>query len=519
MKHFTLGLLALLCCSACAQNEAPDVAAVAATTAAATSATAATSALWGTDGEKWTPQSRLPFFALSGYHSGRDPIPDVKVVASVRDFGAKGDGTTDDTAAIARAVEATQNGALFFPAGRYVLTDTISIAKSNLVLRGAGPDQSVFVIPQPLAAIRGAKTSDGTKSSYSFSGGFIEVRGIESGAKIADVAQGARRGDRILTLAAPAAPLLKKGDWIRLQMFDDAHSLGRYLHAEQGDAGENTYSSRVDKPLINWAARVEATAGAQITLDRPLRLDVRLQWKPQVLALAPSVREVGIEKLGFEFAGAPTKPHLKEEGFNAIHIMPNVVDSWVRDVTVTDADIGVIVGGARFCTVENTRFRAAKREGITGHHALWATGGAQDCLFRDFKLETLYIHDLTVEGFASGNVFRSGSGVSINFDHHRNAPYENLFSNINVGNAKRIWESSGRGDRGPHSAARATFWNIRADKGTFRPAPDWPQINVIGVAGLEPDMTPDGAWIEPISPLAPPELYAAQRAALPTLLR
>ena len=508
MKHFTLiaSLTALFCCCcAGAQTETPVAV-----------APPATSALWGACGEKWTPQSRLPFFALAGYRSGRAPIPDVKTVASVRDFGATGDGTTDDSAAIRRAVEATHDGALFFPAGRYVLTETISIAKSNLVLRGAGPEQSVLVIPRSLSQVYGSEMksdADGvSKSNYSFSGAFIEIKGTDAGAKLADVAQGARRGDTILTLARPAAPLgLKVGSWIRLQMFETDGTLGRYLHDGQSDAGADTERSRTGKPWINWGARVEAVAGARITLDRPLRLDVRPQWKPQIMAFEPSASEIGIEKLGFEFAGVPKKPHLKEEGFNAIQIK-GAVNSWVRDITVTDADIGVILNGTRFCTVENARFRAAKRQGETGHHALWATGGAQDCLFSGFVFTTHYVHDLTVEGLANGNVFRDGSGISLNFDHHRNAPYENLFSNINVGDARLIWNSSGRGDRGPHSAARATFWNIRADQNAFPPAPNWPQINVIGVAGLAPQMTETGPWIEPVSPLMPPDLYAAQRA-------
>lgn len=55
--------------------------------------------------------------------------------ASVKDFGAKGDGTTDDTAAINRALyqlfsRATNTEirrALFFPAGTYIVTDVIKI--------------------------------------------------------------------------------------------------------------------------------------------------------------------------------------------------------------------------------------------------------------------------------------------------------------------------------------------------------------------------------------------------------
>ena len=49
-----------------------------------------TSELWGKAGEAWTPQSRLPDFSYAGYHCGDDPIPDVPVVANVREPRGKG---------------------------------------------------------------------------------------------------------------------------------------------------------------------------------------------------------------------------------------------------------------------------------------------------------------------------------------------------------------------------------------------------------------------------------------------
>ena len=43
---------------------------------------------------------------------------------SVKSFGAKGDGVTDDTAAIQAACEA-KTGLLYFPQGRYLIRRTI----------------------------------------------------------------------------------------------------------------------------------------------------------------------------------------------------------------------------------------------------------------------------------------------------------------------------------------------------------------------------------------------------------
>lgn len=56
-----------------------------------------------------------------------------------KDFGAKGDGTTDDTAAIRLAVLAATvaGGVVYFPVGAYLVTDTVTIDNHGVRLVGA----------------------------------------------------------------------------------------------------------------------------------------------------------------------------------------------------------------------------------------------------------------------------------------------------------------------------------------------------------------------------------------------
>lgn len=71
--------------------------------------------------------------------------------AIVTDFGAKGDGVTDDTAAINRAlyqlycreVNTQIRRSLFFPAGTYIVTDTIAVPP-YATLYGEGTDSSII---------------------------------------------------------------------------------------------------------------------------------------------------------------------------------------------------------------------------------------------------------------------------------------------------------------------------------------------------------------------------------------
>jgi Pectate lyase superfamily protein/Ricin-type beta-trefoil lectin domain-like len=74
--------------------------------------------------------------------------------ASVKDFGARGDGTSDDTAAIQNAINTTTSGTLLFPAGTYRLSDSLYLrgnvtyqGQTNPVLTGTRGG-SIFVFPQ-----------------------------------------------------------------------------------------------------------------------------------------------------------------------------------------------------------------------------------------------------------------------------------------------------------------------------------------------------------------------------------
>jgi len=104
--------------------------------------------------------------AAAGYVVQTGPTPGTPVTqslqswfdqfATVRDFGAVGDGVTDDTDAINRAlyqlycreVNPQIRRSLFFPAGVYRVTDTINIPP-YATLYGEGADGSVIVLENP----------------------------------------------------------------------------------------------------------------------------------------------------------------------------------------------------------------------------------------------------------------------------------------------------------------------------------------------------------------------------------
>lgn len=66
------------------------------------------------------------------------------ILINVKDFGAIGDGITDDSIAIQTAIDSVESGSIFFPFGQYVISATI-ILKNNIHLVGvnsSGADSS-----------------------------------------------------------------------------------------------------------------------------------------------------------------------------------------------------------------------------------------------------------------------------------------------------------------------------------------------------------------------------------------
>ncbi len=464
----------------------------------------------------WVDNPRVPDFSFAGYHMGGEPIPRLPVVTRAQRFGVVADGVTDDTAAIRRALNGTVDGALLLPVGRIVVRDALLIAKSHIVLRGHGPDKTVLVMPRPLNEkhLDGeapARTGDPPRRRYL---GFVEVRGAIFGRKLADIVAPAAPGSRQLVTRQPIE--VKPGEVVRLRM-GNADALLRLLLGEVLEPGPQTPKDY--RHYVDWAVPVEAVADTRITLARPLRLDVRPEWQAELLAYQPTVEEVGIEDLSFEFPGTPYRP-LRWEGYNAIYML-DVANAWVRNVSIVDADSGITLERCRFCQVENVVLRTALRTPPAGHHALWAKK-SQDCLFAGFRIESQFDHELSVEAFANGNVFMGGSGQALALDHHRNAPYDNLFTDLDVGRPDRLWHSGGDAERGPHAGIHTTLWNIR-HRGHPPPLPGglhfdqpvdagWPLMNIVRVVGYSPTSSDANVWIDP-APNAAANLYEAQRKA------
>lgn len=101
-------------------------------------------------------------------------------VKSVKDFGAVGDGVTDDTAAINAAIAAVgaTKGALYFPAGNYKITNTISIPTGyGIAIIGDGPYKT-FITLYHATANAIAVDNAGSQSGFGLFG--VTIRAWEA---------------------------------------------------------------------------------------------------------------------------------------------------------------------------------------------------------------------------------------------------------------------------------------------------------------------------------------------------
>ncbi|MDB5107039.1 MAG: hypothetical protein JWP91_4728 [Fibrobacteres bacterium] len=486
---------------------------------------AGTSRLWGARGELWDPLGRLPDFSYAGYHAGAGSPPSPAVVANVRDFGCLADGRTDDSPCLQAAIDAAGGGALLIPKGRYLVARQIQVRKSGLVLRGegSGPDGTVLVWSKGLRELTG-----NIYPSNWGAGGLLRfappipaqappdglakaadhppTHDLALGALLGPVSTAAKRGDTHLRLATPVE--IKPGQFIVLTQIDPPDkSLNAHLHNGQGSNGYNQ-----DMPL-RWVAQIRSVDGTVLELAQPLRFDVRPEWKPRINRYRP-IEESGVENLRCEFPDTAYPGHQLEEGFNAL-AFEGALNCWARNLVLKNCDNGPSLEElTKNCSVldltQLPRTILAINGRISGHHGFSFNIDSHDNLLSGFDFKASFIHGVSVGYNASGNVARSGRGSDLNLDHHSRSPFENLYSDLDLGlGAYPYLPVAGAGGDVLRSGARGTVWNVRTAKGPVTPPPfAFVQFNVVGTT--EDKRTTDREWLETLSDPEPADLYASQ---------
>jgi hypothetical protein len=121
------------------------------------------------------------------------------------------------------------------------------------------------------------------------------------------------------------------------------------------------------------------------------------------------------------------------------------------------------------------------------------------------------VHDISVEWYALHTVFANGNGQDLNMDHHREANYSSLFSNLDCGACTRPFNSGGSANRGAHSGAYSTYWNVHGARELELPPGDFgPLLNFVGFS-TKRDATFPYQWLIEGGSFCPSELQGSMR--------
>ncbi|MFJ4920888.1 glycosyl hydrolase family 28-related protein [Streptomyces sp. NPDC088725] len=448
------------------------------------------SALWREFAASPRTHPQIPYVAQAGRCSGAAGLPSPPVVADVRAYGARGDGSADAAPAINRALaDAGERGGgtVTVPPGTYRIDDVIRVGHSGVVLRGAGSGRTTLLATKNLTELIGPSGArdGGRKSGWSWSGGLIWLCPADRLTALTDAITSevwpcegwtgnertdwrhltavgpAVRGDRTVTVEDTTR--LAPGRLVLLRLADDTgHTLLAHIAGE--GPGARAYDWEAKTKLTSytpfeWPVRVVAVQGRQVTLERPLPLDVRPEWCPALTTSVAPLTDSGVEGLTLEAVETPQSPHLLDKGHNGL-VLQCAYDCWAYDVVVRHTDNGFGLVAASACTL-----RATRVTGRGSHHPYYCREGSHDNLVEDFAVERpavpaaegTQLHGINVEGLSSHNVWSRGRMEAGTFDTHRGMPFANVRTEITVTNDGR---HGGDGSAGPLYGARFAHWNI-----------------------------------------------------------
>ena len=371
------------------------------------------------------PINRQCDWSIAGYP---DSFPQPALVYDVMNFGAVGNGITDDAQAIRDAIDSLHGnqGVIYFPPGQYLVGSTIDLPDS-VILRGA--------------------TSDSTHILFNLNGSVgngFNIGGGETGV-FTSIRSGAFRGsDQVI--------------------IDDStlFSTGDYAEVMQDNGTWDTQPAVWATNCIGQIVRINYVNGDTVFFDTPLRYDYDTLLNVRMQRITPA-QQVGIECLQL----SRTDTVASGVCYNVNYLF--AANCWMKGVESSrsigshvevDASTNITITGCYFHHSQDYEGASTHGYGIT----LFDHSG--QCLLQNNIMEHLR-HAFSLQTGANGNViaynystdpfrteFPSDLGADISL--HGHYPFSNLFEGNIVQN---IMIDQAWGPSGPFN----TFFRNRAE--------------------------------------------------------
>lgn len=371
------------------------------------------------------PEDRIYEWSFAGNFA---LFEDPENAVNVSDFGAVGDGVTNDAEAIQQAIDSFNGepGTVLFAEGDYLIESPLSL-HSGIVVRGVDSLSTHILIDFGGDPIHALRISGQAGSDYIL------------------LNSGYQKGSEELTAD-----------------HDGAFSAGDYAEIIEDNGDWDTEPASWAENSVGQIVRITNVEGETLTLEHPLRTNYSEELQPRLRLLAPKTN-VAIEKLKIERLDEPA------EGAGS-----NIYINMAANIRIKDIESYKSVG-SHIAAYRSTQLRL---EGSYIHHAFTYDGSGTrgygitlhmhsgECLIENNVFQKLR-HAMMVKTGANGNVFGYNYSIepyrsetihdySGDISLHGHYAYANLFEGNIVQNifADHYW-----GPSGPHN----TFFRNRAE--------------------------------------------------------
>ena len=379
----------------------------------------------------------------SAGYGGELPAP--STIVNVRDFGANGNGASNDHPAITAAIAALSNapGVVYFPAGSYLVT-------SSLYLRNG-------------VVFRGERSQNTSIVSSNLTQHVLNIVANQTGV-FQPVLSGSTVHSNVLQVTD--GTVFAAGDYAEIREDNDP------------SWGASSWAPKVCGQILTIAA----VDGNTLTLAKPLRITLPAGLNPEIRKVQ-LIQDAGVENL--RISRIPSGVATDRDNMYTINF-EYAAHCWVRGVESTNS-FGANVG-LSYCTQME----------ITGcyfHHAYEVDGGGSGYgVILQFKsgecrvennIFRLLRHAMLLQAGANGNVFgynysreatrtEPPSDASGDIVTHGNYPFANLFEGNIVQHA---WLDNSHNANGPFNTL---FRNRTEYAGINVTDPACTNLNVVG---------------------------------------
>ena len=355
-----------------------------------------------------------------------------RIQVNVMDFGAKGDGITNDYQAIINAINALdgEHGYVFFPTGNFLIKDPISLPDS-CILKGDGAENTRLLFDLDGDAVNCISISSAQNSDFTA------------------IIGGLNKGNNLITVEN--SDLFNVGDVIEIRQENGSWDVVPISWAD--------YS-------VGQITRVVSIIGNKLLLESGLRVTYSDDLNPEVRPVIPKTNS-GVQCLKINRLDEPV------DGAGANIYMYMAANCFVRGIE-SDTSVGahLSVNASLNILIDGNYFHHAftyDGEGMRGY-GLALSMHTSECLITNNIFRYLR-HAMMIKTGSNGNIF----SYNYSLEPHRSEPIPDAsgdisfhghyaFSNLWEGNiAQNIVIDHYWGPSGPYNTLfrnRAELWGI-----------------------------------------------------------